>query len=87
MNESISVSEGVRLALYIAMAMLPIWIDFFTKSTDYTLRGLMMPILSSINAAVIVTLAKTSLRKPASPAQVEVTNTPVNPVNVIEPNK
>lgn len=28
MNESISVSEGVRLVLYIAMAMLPIWIDF-----------------------------------------------------------
>lgn len=45
----------------------------------------MMPILSSINAAVIVTLAKTSLRKPVGPAQVEVTNPPANPVNVTEP--
>lgn len=49
-----------RLILYIAMAILPVWIDFFKISTDYSLRGLAMPILTSINAAVIVTLARTA---------------------------
>lgn len=49
-----------RLILYIAMAILPVWIDFFKISTDYSLRGLAMPILTSINAAVIVALARTA---------------------------
>lgn len=55
-----TLSNLSRLWLYIAMAILPVWIDFFKLSTDYTLRGLAMPILSSLNVAVIVALAKTS---------------------------
>lgn len=54
-----------RLLLYIVMSMLPIWIDFFKLSTDYSLRGLMMPILSSLLAAVTVTLARTTSIGPA----------------------
>jgi len=53
------IPEFIRLLLYIAVAVLPVWIDFFTKSTDYSLRGLMMPILSSILTAATVTLART----------------------------
>lgn len=53
------ISEWTRLVLYILMGVLPVWIDFFTKSTDYSLRGLAMPILSSLLTAVTVTLART----------------------------
>lgn len=49
----------LRLLLYIAVGIIPVWIDFFTKSTDYTLRGLMMPTLSSLLIACTVTLART----------------------------
>lgn len=55
-----TISPVARLLLYIAMAILPVWIDFFKVSTDYSLRGLAMPILTSLNAAVVVMLAKTS---------------------------
>lgn len=55
-----TLSPRSRLALYILMAILPLWIDFFKLSTDYTFRGLMMPFLMSVNADVIVTLAKIS---------------------------
>lgn len=55
-----TVSPLSRLLLYIFMSILPVWIDFFKLSTDYTFRGIMMPILVSLNAAVIVALAKTS---------------------------
>lgn len=54
------VSQAFRLWLYVAMAVLPIWVDFFKMSTDYSFRGLMMPVLMSLNAAVVVALAKTS---------------------------
>lgn len=70
MNETMFVSERTRLLLYILMAVLPVWIDFFTKSTDYSIRGLAMPILVSINQAVIVTLAKTALRSPTKPIEI-----------------
>lgn len=53
------VPDFVRLGLYIAIAVLPVWIDFFTKSTDYTLRGLAMPTLSSLLTAATVILART----------------------------
>lgn len=55
-----TISARTRLVLYIFMSILPIWIDFFKISTDYSFRGLMMPVLTSLNAAVIVTLAKTA---------------------------
>lgn len=61
-----TISPSARLSLYIAMSMLPIWIDFFKLSTDYSLRGLMMPILSSVLAGVTVTLART--KSPEDPA-------------------
>lgn len=54
------IPDGYRLLLYIFMGVIPVWIDFFTKSTDYTLRGLAMPVLSSLLTAVTITLAKTS---------------------------
>lgn len=68
-----TISPAARLALYIIMSILPIWIDFFKISTDYSFRGLMMPILVSLNAGVIVTLAKTAptnetQNPPATPA-------------------
>lgn len=57
------ISDRMRLALYILMAIFPIWIDFFKLSTDYSFRGLAMPILTSLNAAVVVALAKTSSKR------------------------
>lgn len=50
-------NKWLRLSLYVAIAVLPIWIDFFKISTDYSFRGLMMPILSSLLAAATVTRA------------------------------
>lgn len=41
------------------MAVVPIWIDFYKMSTDFSFRGLMIPILSSIGAAVTIALART----------------------------
>lgn len=57
--------ETCRLLLYISVAVLPVWIDFFVKSTDYSLRGLMMPVLSSLLTAATVTLART--KSPSEP--------------------
>ena len=54
------IQPWARLTLYISMVVVPIWIDFFKLSTDYSLRGLMMPILSSLLAAITVTLARTT---------------------------
>lgn len=51
--------EWSRLLLYVAIAVLPIWIDFFTKSTDYSLRGLAMPALSTLLTACTIILART----------------------------
>lgn len=63
-----TLSPIARLWLYIAMAVLPIWVDFFKLSTDYSLRGLVIPVLVSINAGVVVALART---QPAKPETVE----------------
>ena len=60
-----TLSPAARLWLYIAMAVLPVWIDFFKMSTDYTFRGLMMPMLMSLNAGVVVALARTSPKNEA----------------------
>lgn len=56
------IPEWSRLMLYIGVAVLPVWIDFFTKSTDYSLRGLAMPTLSSLLTAATVALARTRSR-------------------------
>ncbi len=49
--------HATRLALYIAISVLPIWVDFFKLSTDYSVRGLMMPFLSSLLAGCTVARA------------------------------
>lgn len=58
----------VRLCIYIIIAILPTWIDFFTKSTDYSFRGLMMPILASFLTGCTVFLARTVSDHPEPPA-------------------
>lgn len=59
--------EWFRLLLYIAIGVLPVWIDFFTKSTDYSLRGLAMPVLSSLLTACTVALARTKSNSESNP--------------------
>lgn len=61
------ISPMLRLWLYIGASVTPIWLDFFKLSTDYSLRGLAMPIFASVNAAIIVTLARTASREPEIP--------------------
>lgn len=77
------ISDAFRLLLYILMGVIPIWADFFAKSTDYTLRGLAMPILASASAATAITLAKTSTKREAT-QPVEVVNPPTKPVPILE---
>ena len=79
-----TISPLWRLMLYITMAILPVWIDFFKVSTDYSFRGLMMPVLLSINSAVIVALAKTAPTNDDEPQKVNVVNKPANPVPTTE---
>ncbi len=79
-------SDNWRLALYVAVVVLPIWQEFFTKSADFSLRGLAMPIISSLSAAAAVTLAKTSAKRPTEPPKVEVINPPNRPVETHEAN-
>lgn len=81
---AVTISPASRLLLYIGMSILPVWIDFFKVSTDYTFRGLMMPCLISVNAAIIVTLAKTAPATGDEPQKVSVVNTPKHPVPVTE---
>ena len=68
-----TISNASRLWLYIGMAVTPVWIDFFKLSTDYSLRGLAMPFLTSVNAAIVVMLARTrskdSNEPPTPPTQ------------------
>lgn len=83
MEQPYLISDSLRLLLYICMGVFPVWQDFFTKSTDYTLRGLAMPILSSLTAAVTIILAKTSVRRD-NPKPVEVVAPKGNPLEVTE---
>ena len=80
------ISDASRLWLYVVMGVGPIWQDFFTKSTDYSFRGLAMPMISTIVTASAVILAKTSAKKdvPEESIPVEVTNTPSRPLPVTE---
>jgi hypothetical protein len=55
-----TLSPVARMWFYIGMAVTPIWGDFFKNSTDYSLRGLMIPFFVSLNAAFVVVLAKSS---------------------------
>ena len=59
------VPSWFRLALYVAAAMLPIWADYFAKSADYSLRGLIMPALAAAYQAVLVVLARTRAKDAA----------------------
>lgn len=56
------VPDWFRLLLYMAMAACPVWQDFFTKSTDYSVRGLAMPIIATFAAILPVALARTKGR-------------------------
>lgn len=70
-----------RLLLYILAGIFPIWSEFVATSSDYTVRGLLRPILASGSVAVVVMLART--RNPlvdGEPSKVEVVNKPENPV-------
>lgn len=80
------ISDAARLWLYVIMGIGPIWQQFFIESVDYSFRGLMMPIVSTIVTAAAVILAKTSTKKgtPEEPTLVEVTNAPSNPLPVTE---
>ncbi len=77
------ISDRSRLWLYITMGVTPIWQDFFIKSTDYSFRGLMMPIIGTISAAAAITLAKTSA-KMDHPNPVEVVAPAGEPLKVVE---
>lgn len=83
MEQPYIIPDTFRLCLYIAMGVLPIWQDFFTKSTDYTFRGLAMPIISSLMAIVTITLAKTSTKRDQQ-KPVEVVAPKGNPLEVTE---
>ena len=56
------VPEWFRLILYMLLPVLPVWADFMAKSTDYSFRGLAMPIISSLTSACAVLLARTRSR-------------------------
>lgn len=58
---------GFRLAMYILVGILPVWIEFFTKSADYSLRGLAMPALSSLLTGCTIVLARTRSKEPEQP--------------------
>lgn len=60
------VPDWLRLACFIVVGVLPAWLDFFTKSTDYTLRGLAMPTLSSLLTGFTIFLARTKGHMPDS---------------------
>lgn len=76
------ISDAARLILYMLMGIFPIWSDFLAKSSDYSARGLAMPILASLSTAVAIALAKTSTKKDSAeePIKVETVNTTTNPV-------
>lgn len=75
------ISPFMRLLLLVLAGILPVWQRFFTTSTDYTLRGLAMPIIDSLGVGCVIVIART--RNPlvdGDPAKVEAINKPSNPV-------
>ncbi len=80
-----TISDGWRLVLYMLASMFPVWLDWLAKSQDLSLRGMLTPIMSSLYAAIIVALAKTSAKMDhPSPQEVKVTNTAKDPVKTEE---
>lgn len=53
------ISPAARLTLLILNGILPVWTAFFLTSTDYTFRGMMIPILASTSAAISIVIART----------------------------
>lgn len=81
------ISPSSRLILLVLAGITPVWERFFNNSTDYSLRGLAIPILGSISVAVVIVIART--RNPlvdGEPPKVEIVNTPKNPVPTEETN-
>jgi hypothetical protein len=79
------ISPATRLLLLVAMVVLPIWQDFVSTSSDYSVRGLLRPIFASAAAAVVVIIART--KNPivdGDPPKVEVVNTPEKTVETHE---
>lgn len=72
-----------RLLLLVLAGIIPRWQLFFTTSTDYTLRGLAMPIVDSIGVACVIIIART--RNPlvdGEPIKAEIVNTAEEPAKV-----
>lgn len=63
----ITVANWIRFVLFVLMGIWLVWIDFFTKSTDYSFRGLMMPVLATLSVATTVALARTRDKTPSQP--------------------
>lgn len=79
------ISPGARLFLLVLAGVVPRWQLFFTTSTDYSLRGLAMPMIDSIGIACVVIIART--RNPLvdgedQPVKTEIVNHPGDPVIV-----
>jgi hypothetical protein len=79
-----TISPQLRLILYNLMAALPVWVDFAKSSQDFSFRGLLNPILNSLYAMVVVTLAKTAPTNDDEPQKVNVVNKAANPVPTTE---
>lgn len=54
-----TVPPMLRLSLFVLAAMLPVWQEFVTTSQDFTLRGLLKPVIASLYAGAVVLLART----------------------------
>ncbi len=77
------ISPVWRLTLYILAGIFPIWSEFIATSSDYSLRGLLRPILASGSVAVVVMLART--KNPLVDGEpVEVKTPPGEPLQVTE---
>lgn len=77
------VSPFFRLLLLVIAGIVPRWQAFFTTSTDYSVRGLCMPIIDSLGLACVIIIART--RNPQVDGQpVEVVAPPGKPLAVIE---
>lgn len=53
------VPPWLRLLLLVLAGIIPRWQSFFTTSTDYSLRGLAMPIIDSVGIACVIIIART----------------------------
>jgi len=62
------IPDSLRLGFYIVVGICPVWQDFFTKSTDYSLRGIAMPVIASIMTAATIILARTKSKNETTPA-------------------